>query len=274
MPRPVKCRRVCDFPKIQDFGPLFISEEAEGICMTVDEYETIRLMDREGLSQEQCAERMEVARTTVQKVYESARRKLAFMLTEGMRLHIEGGQFRLCDGASCGFGYSDCYKYRLSRSFDKKEGEHIMRIAVTYEDGQIFQHFGHTEQFKLYDVEDGAVVRSEIIGTNGTGHGALAGMLQALGVDVLICGGIGGGARAALDGAGIKLYGGAAGPADAAVEALLSGSLSFDPNAACDHHGHHHGEGHECGHGDHECGHHGDHECGGRGHGCGHHAEG
>lgn len=269
MPRPVKCRRVCDFPGIQDFGPLPSPERDDRIYMTVDEYETIRLMDREGLSQEQCAERMDVARTTVQKVYESARQKLALMLTEGRPLHIEGGQYRLCDGADCGFGYSDCYKYRLSRTYEKKEGEHIMRIAVTYEDGQIFQHFGHTEAFKLYDVEDGKVVKSEIVDTNGTGHGALAGMLSALGVDTLICGGIGGGARAALDGAGIRLYGGAAGSADDAVASLLSGSLSFDPNAECDHHGHHHGEGHECGHGDHGCGHHhGDHECGGHEHHC------
>lgn len=269
MPRPVKCRRVCDFPGIQDFGPLPSPKREDRIYMTVDEYETIRLMDREGLSQEQCAERMEVARTTVQKVYESARQKLALMLTEGRPLHIEGGQYRLCDGADCGFGYSDCYKYRLSRTYEKKEGEHIMRIAVTYEDGQIFQHFGHTEAFKLYDVEDGKVVKSEIVDTNGTGHGALAGVLSALGVDTLICGGIGGGARAALDGAGIRLYGGAAGSADDAVASLLSGSLSFDPNAECDHHGHHHGEGHECGHGDHGCGHHhGDHECGGHEHHC------
>ena len=144
-----------------------------------------------------------------------------------------------------------------------------MKIAVTYDNGSVFQHFGHTEAFKLYDVEDGKVIKSEIVDTNGTGHGALAGMLSALGVDTLICGGIGGGARAALDGAGIRLYGGAAGSADDAVAALLSGSLSFDPNAECDHHGHHHGEGYECGRGDHGCGHHhGEHECGGHEHHC------
>ncbi len=267
MPRPVKRRRVCDLPAVQDFGPLLPLEEGDRIYMTVDEYETIRLMDKEGLSQEQCAELMEVARTTVQKVYESARKKLALMLTEGRALHIEGGQYRLCGGESCGFGHSDCYRYWLSRMYERKEGDNIMRIAVTYEDGQVFQHFGHTEAFKLYDVEDGKVVRSEVVGTNGTGHGALAGMLKALSVDTLICGGIGGGARAALDDAGIKLYGGAAGSADDAVAALLSGSLSYDPNAECDHHG----EGHECGHGEHDCGHHhGEHECGGHGHGHGH----
>ena len=96
-----------------------------------------------------------------------------------------------------------------------------MRIAVTYENGQVFQHFGHSEQFKVYDVEDGKVVKSEVIGTNGQGHGALAGFLLQGNVDVLICGGIGGGAQAALSAAGIRLYGGVTGDADAAVEALL-----------------------------------------------------
>lgn len=141
-----------------------------------------------------------------------------------------------------------------------------MKIAVTYEDGQIYQHFGHTEQFKLYQVEDGKVVSEEIIGTNGTGHGALAGMLRELGADTLICGGIGGGARTVLSDAGIRLYGGVTGNADDAVAALLSGSLSFDPDIVCHHHDHE--EGHDCGDHGHEggCGHHGgscgEHHCG------------
>ena len=129
-----------------------------------------------------------------------------------------------------------------------------MRIAVTYENGQIFQHFGHTEQFKVYDVQDGKVVASHVIDTNGSGHGALAGVLSALDADVLICGGIGGGAQMALASAGIQLYGGVSGSADAAVEALLAGKLAFNPNVRCNHHDHHHGEGHTCG--DHGCGEH------------------
>ena len=83
-----------------------------------------------------------------------------------------------------------------------------MKIAVTYDQGQIFQHFGHTEQFKLYTVEDGKVVSSEVVDTNGSGHGALAGFLAEHQVQVLICGGIGGGAQNALAQAGIKLFGG------------------------------------------------------------------
>jgi len=126
-----------------------------------------------------------------------------------------------------------------------------MKIAVTYENGQIFQHFGHTKQFKVYTEENGMVIKSEIIDTNGSGHGALAKLLATLGVEALICGGIGGGAKIALNEAGIKLYGGVSGSCDAAVEALLNGTLGFDPNVKCDHHDHH-GEGHSCG--NHGCG--------------------
>ena len=133
-----------------------------------------------------------------------------------------------------------------------------MRIAVTYENGQIFQHFGHTAQFKIYEVEDGKVVKAEVVDTNGSGHGALAGILSAAEIDVLICGGIGGGAQMALAAAGIKLYGGVSGDADQAVEELLAGNLAFNPNVQCSHHDHHHGEGHTCGEhgcGSHSCGH-------------------
>ncbi len=127
-----------------------------------------------------------------------------------------------------------------------------MKIAVTYENGNIFQHFGHTEQFKLYTIENNMVSSSEVVNTNGSGHGALAGFLSANGVDTLICGGIGGGAQMALAEAGIKLYGGVSGSADAAVSALLAGDLGYDPEVKCDHHEHEHGEGHSCG--SHGCG--------------------
>lgn len=124
-----------------------------------------------------------------------------------------------------------------------------MKIAVTYENGEIFQHFGHTAQFKVYEIEEGKIVKSEVVDTNGSGHGALAGMLSDLGIEVLICGGIGGGAQMALAQAGIQLYGGVSGDADEAVEAFLADSLDYDPEAKCDHH---HSERHTCG--DHGCG--------------------
>ena len=128
-----------------------------------------------------------------------------------------------------------------------------MKIAVTYDNGQIFQHFGHTAQFKVYDVnEAGVITDARVVDTMGSGHGALAGVLQVLGADILICGGIGGGAQMALAQAGIRLFGGCSGSADEAVQALIDGRLLFNPNVQCNHH--HHGEGHTCG--DHGCGNH------------------
>ncbi|MCR5215775.1 MAG: peptidylprolyl isomerase, partial [Lachnospiraceae bacterium] len=100
-----------------------------------------------------------------------------------------------------------------------------MRVAVTYDQGNVFGHFGRTEQFKVYDIEDGKVVSSEVVGTNGTGHGALAGLLMEGGVNILICGGIGGGAMMALDSVGIKVYAGASGNTDECVAQLLAGTL-------------------------------------------------
>lgn len=135
-----------------------------------------------------------------------------------------------------------------------------MKIAVTYDNGNIFQHFGRTESFKVYEVENNQIISSEVIGSNGVGHGALAGLLAEQKVDVLICGGIGGGAQAALAEAGVELCSGAEGDTDQAVEAYLKGKL-VSTGANCDHH---HGEGHSCG--DHEEGHScGDHE---EGHSC------
>ena len=133
-----------------------------------------------------------------------------------------------------------------------------MRIAVTYENGEIFQHFGHTEQFKVYEVEEGKIIASEVVDTNGRGHGALAGVLTDLNADVLICGGIGGGAQMALRTAGIRLYGGVSGDADKVVEEFIAGNLAYTPDVKCNHH-EHHGEGHVCG--EHGCG--GEHHCGG-----------
>lgn len=131
-----------------------------------------------------------------------------------------------------------------------------MRIAVTFEDGKVFQHFGHTEQFKLYDIEDGKIVKEQVVDTNGQGHGALAGFLMSAKVDTLICGGIGGGAQMALAEVGIQLLGGVSGSADDAVNAYLAGNLAYDPDVRCSHHGHEHG--HSCG----------EHHCGEDKHGC------
>ena len=131
-----------------------------------------------------------------------------------------------------------------------------MKLAVTYENGQVFQHFGHCGAFKIYEVENQQVQSAQVVSAAGSGHGALAGFLKNLQVSVLICGGIGGGARTALADAGIELFPGVSGNADESVQAWLAGRLQFDPNTMCSHH--HHEGGHTCS----------EHRCGEDKHGC------
>ena len=160
------------------------------------------------------------------------------------KCHLAAGHFR-----SVGFETTVNWK-----------GKGNMKIAVTYQNGFIFQHFGHCETFKFYTVENNEIVSAEVISAIGSGHGALAGFLKMNGADALICGGIGGGARTALAAAGIELFPGTTGRADAAVEALLKGTLIFNPDTLCNHH---HGADHNCG--EHDCG---SHNCGEDKHGC------
>lgn len=238
MPRPIRCRRIEQLPVYRSFSPDDTTPD-ESIKMTVDEFEVLRLLDGEGLTQEACAVRMNIARTTVTAIYDSARKKVVDVLVNGKRLLITGG--------CCEFEPVEINQIIMEK------GNNTMRIAVTYENGEIFQHFGHTEQFKLYDVEAGKIVNEQVVNTNGSGHGALAGFLHTAKVDALICGGIGMGAQMALADAGIKLYAGVQGSADEAAKALAEGSLEYDPDARCDHHGHHDGD---CGHdhcADHHC---------------------
>lgn len=253
MPRSAKCRRVCQMPAHCRFSPE-LPTQGETVVLAVEEYETIRLVDFQGLTQEEAAVQMGVARATVQRIYAQARQKLAAFLVEGRPLQIGGGSYAICRRKNCrGCGGS--------ASLPKRKGCKQMKIAVTYENGNVYGHFGHTEQFKIYDIVDGTLADAQVVPTNGSGHGALAGFLKEHGVDVLICGGIGGGARNALAEAGIQLYPGAAGDADAQVESLLAGSLSYDPDTVCNHH-HDHGEGHDC----HGHGHGEEHHCGGHCH--------
>ena len=116
MPRPRKCRKVCQMPSHQGFYPLGGAENKTPIILSVDEYETIRLIDKEGFSQEECGFYMQIARATVQQIYTSARKKLAEALVDGRSIRIEGGDYQLCDGkeeqCSCG----GCHKHRCTRT--------------------------------------------------------------------------------------------------------------------------------------------------------------
>lgn len=259
LPRPQKCRRICREPQFQRFSP-HGRPEAAAVVLTLDEYEVIRLVDFEKRTHEQCAAQMDISRTTVTEIYESARFKLADSIVNGKGIEIAGGNVHLCDGSAgrcCG---KTCSKSDDENPAFKQKGENTMRIAVTYDNDNIFQHFGHCPQFKIYDVEDGKILKAEVVDTMGSGHGALAGFLVMQRVDAVICGGIGGGAQMALKRMGIQLYGGCVGNCDNAVLALIEGKLEFNPDVRCSHHNHEHGDGeHTCG--DHGCHGHGDHEC-------------
>ncbi len=139
-----------------------------------------------------------------------------------------------------------------------------MKIAVCSENGQVFQHFGHTPEFLVCTVEDGRVVESTVLPSGDAGHGALATLLAGAGIDTLLCGGIGGGAIAALGQAGIKVVGGVSGQSREAVDAYLAGTLVVREDFHCHHHDHE--EGHTC----HGHDHGGEHHCHGHGHGEGH----
>ena len=243
LPRPKKCRKVFREPEYCSFYPEGMPT-GEAIFLSVDEYEVIRLLDYEGKNQCECAKIMGVARTTSTQVYNDARKKIADSIVNGKTLNISGGDYEL---------ESVPENHKII-----SKGDNLMRIAVTYENENVFQHLGHSKQFKFYDVENSSIIKEEIVDTNGSGHGALATFLANNKVDSLICGGIGGGAQTALGEKGIKIFGGVTGKADEAAKALIAGNLDYNPNVRCNHHDHEHGEGeHTCG--DHGCG---SHDCG------------
>jgi len=227
----------------------------EAVTLLLEEYECIRSIDHDGLKQEECAKRMAISRTTVAEIYAAARKKIAESLVHGRPLIIEGGFYQLCDmSAPCG---KCCPRAEARHDYcfspPRKKGEGTMRIAVPYENenGTVFQHFGHSQAFKLYDVKEDDVEKSEVVSTQGSGHGALAGFLKENEVDALICGGIGAGAIEALRDAGIRVYAGVKGAADEAVAQHLAGTLEYTTEANCSHHG----EGHEHAEGGRRCSH-------------------
>lgn len=255
MARPQKFREVGSMPNSDGLYPISYSNDAirDRIILSIEEYEVLRLIDYLGLTQNQCADSMKVSRSTVAGIYEKARFKLADALINEKPLLIGGGNYVIS---------------RENIKIAKYTEVRKMKIATTYENGEIYQHFGHTKQFKVYEAENKEIKSTEILDTAGNGHGALAGFLKEAGVEVLICGGIGGGAKTALSEAGIKLYGGVTGSSDSAVEALLNGTLEYNANVMCSHHsdGHHSCGSHGSSDGHHSCGHHssgeGHHNCG------------
>ena len=242
MARPQKERRVC--PGIRGYR-FRGSDDSQPVKIPVDELEALRLCDLEEHSQEVAAGEMDISRGTLQRLLYSAHKKIAFALLYGRTLQTEGRHVpeTVCRKRCCRF---------CAETYRKipETGGKSMKIAVTSENNEVFQHFGHTPEFAVFTVEGGKIVSKRILPCGDTGHGALAGLLKEDGVDLLICGGIGGGAQMALAEAGVKLIGGAAGNVDEVVSAFLKGELSVDPNFQC--HRHDSDGGHKCG--DHSCG--------------------
>lgn len=233
MPRPARCRRVCAEPIFKCFRAER-ETPCETVVLKVDEYEVVRIVDLEKRSHEHCAQQMQISRTTVTEIYENARFKLADAIINGKRLIIEGGNYVVCGGEnrqSCP-GRAGCWQKYSEGSIRKSTGATKMKIAVPVKHEMIYQHFGMASSFKLYSVDNGHVITSEMISSEGHGHGVKLNALLDQGVNCVICGGIGDGAINALNSAGIDLVAGITGVADEAVAAYLNDTLIADMEAA------------------------------------------
>lgn len=283
MPRPRKCRKICRLPATVEFQPVGCDETAECVVLTVDEFETVRLIDEEGYSQEECGEYMLIARTTVQQIYLSARRKLARALVHGLRLRIAGGDFRLCGRGDVCPRRGGCPERRLRAQMDaacaprnEERIGSVMKIAVAANGNQVSGHFGHSEQFIVYDAEGGAITAEQRVANPGHRPGLLPNMLADMGAKAVIAGGMGAHAAGICAERGVEVITGAQGDARAAAEAYLRGELHSTGEMCAEHEHHHgHGEGHGEGHHCHGEGHGEGHgHCHGEGHHChGGHAE-
>ena len=244
MARSKKCRRICLDVACSTFQALGREEKT---LLELDELEAMRLADYENMEQEKAADKMNVSRGTFQRILYSARRKVADALLNGRSIHIESREReRTCctTGPVC----SRCYFPRRAAGTETHiRKENCMKIAVTCENDQVYQHFGHTPEFAVFEIVDGKINGMQKVPTGDSGHGALAGFLADRNVELLLCGGIGGGALQALAEAGIEVIGGVSGDVVNAVGDYLKGVLKPDPNFRCSHHHHEGGEeGHSC----------------------------
>lgn len=248
MPRPSRCRRVCAEPIFRAFN--VDQNEKDPVKLYVDEFEVIRLVDFEKRTHEQCARQMLISRTTVTEIYEKARYKIADALVNGKPLLIAGGHYKVCrgEGAQNCPGHGCCQR-RNQFHMNLTIKENTMKIAVPVKNDNIYQHFGMSAAFKIYTIENQAIVSTEVVETNGRGHGAMLDLLLNHQVNCVICGGIGEGAIENLKQVGIELVAGINAQSDEAVKAYLARNLQSDLQAACDkslHHGQGRGHGH-CG---------------------------
>lgn len=234
MARKIARKRIGAKPIAKEFKPIIeksidpiICEKDTKLSLDIEEWEAMRLVDYLNVERIKAANAMGISRQTINLLLKSARTKIARALVEGLSLSIEhnlNADFVLHDNRF------------LGRRKD-------MKVAVTHEQGKIFEHFGRTQEFEIFNVEKGEIIESNIIGAPAEGHGAIVGFLNKQGVDVLICGGIGPGAVNSLKESGIAIYAGASGDVRVQVEAFLKGQLPEKGEANCNHH---HEGGHSC----------------------------
>ncbi|MBR5577774.1 MAG: DUF134 domain-containing protein [Lachnospiraceae bacterium] len=203
MARPKKYRKICHFPKTLTFLPVGNRSNKEPVILTIDEYETLRLIDREGRSQEECSTSMKVARTTVQMIYASARKKVADAIVEGRSLEIEGGDYDLCNGEKSYCSRQDCHKKMLYEQYQKPEG--ITRIALAVREGVMAEEVEKASQIKLIDMKANQISHSHLLDFGYENQESLADYLHILHVDELICNGIKEHDRNGLEEIGIHL---------------------------------------------------------------------
>lgn len=224
MPRPKKDRRIREYPEFLEF----VSEkgsQAESVTLSLDEYETIALVDYRGLTHKECAECMDVSRTTVTEIYDSARKKLGDVIVNGKRLVIAGGPYRISrsDEQGCYNKYPGVGERKIcAESLVPEKEAGVTRIAVSAEKDSVYPHFGMTPRFQIFDVRDGKVLNEMSAETGGTKRGALVGFLEEIGADIVICDCIGLRAAKNLSAAGVQLVPDVSGDIWAAVSTCIN----------------------------------------------------
>ncbi len=227
MPRPVKCRKVCQLPPAHEFRPTGELSDDAIVTLTVDEYEAVRLIDYQGLSQKDCGGYMRIARTTVQAIYNSARKKLAQALVEGMTLRIAGGNFELCSGdeATCGCG--GCARHRKTSAIVSTKEDKPMKIAISVEENtvDVCPFAARSPYFLFYENGESTVVENPAAQAESGAGIQAAQFLIDNDVTHFIAARVGGNAAEVLKAAGIPVYTSANKTAAEDIAALEAGKL-------------------------------------------------
>ena len=228
MPRPKKCRKVCQMPATKEFQPIGDTSCKASVILTVDEYEAIRLIDKQGFSQEECSNYMQVASTTVQSIYNSARKKLADALVDGLSIRIEGGDFQLCDGNEDYCGCGGCRRHRRGCVQRNIQEDGKMRIAIPLDENKqdVCIVLARAPYFLLREDGKDTIVENPAAQAHGGAGIHAAQFLVDSGVNVLITVRCGQNAADVFKAAGMKIYKSANKAATDDLTAFEDGKLS------------------------------------------------